>query len=118
MVDSVRIGNDSQPLNDEVPLGLAPEDFDELTPAELFALDDELQQEQFSTETEADSINIFSSIDTLRGSDENDILIINTNSGPAANGRYLEARGDDGEDLLVGGHLYERLFGGDPKIIV
>ncbi|MDA9240396.1 hypothetical protein N9P31_01900 [bacterium] len=136
MVDSVRIGNDSQPLTegDTNYSGLTAAEFAALSPEEMLALDTQFmdnehpdahlnvdangvpydqEQEQFSTETQADSINIFSSIDTLRGSDENDILVINSNSGPAANGRYVEAQGDDGADLLVGGHQYERFFGGD-----
>ena len=67
----------------------------------------------FITERLPDSINFFSSTDVYRGSDENDIIFLDTNVGMAANDRYVEGRGDEGDDLLVGGSAYERLFGGE-----
>ena len=114
VTDSMTVFSDSWYLNGDVKVeefgyslsGDLVESFDDVVMGDFSA-------ESFITERLPDSINFFSSTDVYRGSDENDIIFLDTNVGMAANDRYVEGRGEEGNDLLVGGNAYERLFGGE-----
>lgn len=65
------------------------------------------EMEFVATVATPESLNLFTNFDVYRGSDEVDIMI----GANSADNDY-EFQGLDGDDILIGGHGYERMDGG------